>query len=115
LYRIRTLVPYWRTSVESFAEDGGRGLGNADTPIVPGTNDWQGLSRYLDDGDDHRARWASVEYAAVPTVLDSPAASLTIFWDVVGKVGSGPGSVLAASKEASSDASSSNINGDEPP
>ncbi|KAI8960703.1 hypothetical protein F5Y11DRAFT_328859 [Daldinia sp. FL1419] len=84
--RMRNLVPYWRGSVESFSansqdEDG------PNTPRIPGSNQWQGLSRYLnEDDDDDRLRWSSVEYAKVNPVVDSPKGTLTIFWDVPGKV-----------------------------
>lgn len=83
---LRNLVPYWRRSVESFSTDSQTAMNTA-TSQVPGVNQWQGLTRYLDDRDrDDRARWASVEYAAVTTILDSPEAVLTVFWDAVGKV-----------------------------
>ncbi|KAH8880650.1 hypothetical protein GQ53DRAFT_833110 [Thozetella sp. PMI_491] len=110
LGQLRNLVPYWRKSVESLSIDSHRGIGTAGTH-VPGVNHWQGLSRYLgDDRDDQKARWAAVEYAAVPTILDSPQVLLTIYWDVVGRARPRrPGS-----KEKSSEALR-NINGDEPP
>lgn len=86
LNSLRDLVPYWRGSVESFSSDSRVGVGTA-ASHVPGSNQWQGLSRYLDDRDqDDRARWSSVEYAAVTSILDSPAAQLTMYWDAVGKV-----------------------------
>ncbi|KAF4126463.1 fermentation associated protein [Geosmithia morbida] len=54
---------------------------------IPGDGQWQGLSRYLDDQEnDDKARWSSIEYAAENTILDSPAASLTVYWDAVTKV-----------------------------
>lgn len=56
-------------------------------PQVPGANNWQGLSRYLDDQElDDKARWSSVEYAAESTILDSPEATLVVYWDAVSKV-----------------------------
>lgn len=86
LNSLRNLVPYWRRSVESFSTDSRNGMNTAASQ-VPGVSQWQGLTRYLDDLDqDDRARWASVEYAAVSTVLDSPEATLTVYWDAVGKV-----------------------------
>ncbi|KAI1107763.1 hypothetical protein F4804DRAFT_109711 [Jackrogersella minutella] len=107
LGRLRNLVPYWRKSVESFSvnsRDGGEEM--VDTGI-PGSNQWQGLSRYLnDDDEDDKLRWSSVEYASVNTVADSPKATLTIFWDVPGKVT--PQSVLRPPK---GDGSSDDING----
>lgn len=86
LGHLRSLVPYWRHSVESFSPGSRSGPGTA-ASHVPGFNHWQGLSRYLDeDTEGPGGHWTSVEYAAVPTILDSPEASLTIYWDVVGKV-----------------------------
>ncbi|KAM5365630.1 hypothetical protein ACJZ2D_010902 [Fusarium nematophilum] len=105
---LRNLVPYWRRSVESFSTDSRAGMNTAASG-VPGVSQWQGLTRYLDDRDrDDRARWATVEYAAVTTVLDSPEAVLTIFWDAVGQVPSNrrPGNAKAFPI---------NINGSEPP
>ncbi|KAK0641592.1 hypothetical protein B0T16DRAFT_333952 [Cercophora newfieldiana] len=110
LGKLRDLVPYWQRSVESISVSSSRGIGTAASQI-PGSSHWQGLSRYLyDDADDSKARWASSEYAAVPTLLDSPEATLTIFWDVVAKVRDNSGS----SEDKAPDATS-NINGDEPP
>jgi hypothetical protein len=107
---LRNLVPYWRKSVESFSLDSHTAL-DAATSQIPGLSQWQGLSRYIDERDhDDKTRWSSVEYAAVSTVLDSPEASLTIFWDVVGKV--------LASKPlngAKKEDSVININGGKPP
>ncbi|KAH7031139.1 uncharacterized protein B0I36DRAFT_289015 [Microdochium trichocladiopsis] len=87
LGQLRNLVPYWRKSVESFS----LGSRHAGTTIpdgqVPGAHNWQGLTRYLnDDEEDDKLRWASLEYAAVETIVDSPSATLTMFWDVPGKV-----------------------------
>lgn len=82
---LRNLVPYWRRSVESFSTDSRAALGT-DAPEIPGSSHWQGLSRYLDDQQNDKARWSSVEYAADSTVLDLPEATLTIYWDVVGRV-----------------------------
>lgn len=60
---------------------------SAAPPPVPGANNWQGLSRYLDDQDlDDKARWSSVEYAAESTILDSPEATMVVYWDAVSKV-----------------------------
>ncbi|KAI0012957.1 hypothetical protein F4779DRAFT_509248 [Xylariaceae sp. FL0662B] len=86
LGQLRNLVPYWRKSVESFSVNSKDGA-TPPEPHIPGSSHWQGLSRYLndDDGDD-KLRWSSVEYAAVNTVVDSPEATLTILWDVPGKV-----------------------------
>ncbi|KAJ2985491.1 hypothetical protein NUW58_g5501 [Xylaria curta] len=86
LGHLRNLIPYWRKSVESFSVDSKTGIASAEPPI-PGLSDWQGLSRYLnaDDGDE-QSRWSSLDYAAVSTVVDSPAGTLKIYWDVPSKV-----------------------------
>ncbi|KAL2754486.1 hypothetical protein ACRALDRAFT_2060325 [Sodiomyces alcalophilus JCM 7366] len=85
LGRLRNLVPSWRKSVESFA-DPGTPNGTAGLH-VPVNGQWQGLARYLDDSDrDAKTVWDNVEYAAVTTLIDSPAATLTVYWDVPGKV-----------------------------
>ncbi|KAK1834352.1 protein CSF1 [Podospora conica] len=107
LGRLRDLVPYWQRSVDSISLSSTRGLGTAASQ-VPGSNHWQGLSRYL--VDDQKALWASSEYAAVPTLLDSNEASLVIFWDVVSKVRP---SSSPPSKE--NGATTANINGSDPP
>ncbi|KLU82665.1 hypothetical protein MAPG_01736 [Magnaporthiopsis poae ATCC 64411] len=110
--QLRNLVPYWRTSVESFSVDSqASGLGTAAT-TVPGSSHWQGLSRYLDDRDeDERTRWSAIEYAAITTVVDSPEATLTLYWDAVSKVTSRPPYV----HEKGARHTSTNINGDDPP
>lgn len=83
---LRNMVPYWRRSVESFSADSRADLGTGASHI-PASNRWQGLSRYLDDRlQDDKARWGSVEYAAVTTILDSPSAHLQVYWDAVAKV-----------------------------
>ncbi|KAK3906880.1 hypothetical protein C8A05DRAFT_29210 [Staphylotrichum tortipilum] len=106
---LRSLIPFWNRSVDSISPSN-RGIGTA-TSQVPGTGQWQGLSRYLsDDAEDQKSRWASSEYAAVPTLLDSPEASLTMFWDAVGTVGPTP--ALAQQQGVGR---SPNINGAEPP
>ncbi len=111
LGRLRHLIPYWRKSVESFSLSSNRGSGTANSHI-PGINHWQGLSRYLgDDRDDQRAKWASVEYAAVTTILDSPHLSMTILWDVVGKVAQRQ----PTSNKERANGDINNINGDEAP
>ncbi|KAI5865067.1 hypothetical protein GGS23DRAFT_407224 [Durotheca rogersii] len=85
--QFRNRVPYWRSSVESFSVNSQDG-GEPTEARMPGSNQWQGLSRYLNDDGDDKLRWSSVEYAAVNTVVDSPEAVLTILWDVPGKVAS---------------------------
>ncbi|KAM0810710.1 putative Fermentation associated protein [Seiridium cardinale] len=108
LGKLRDMVPYWRRSVESFSVHSRKGTTAADNQL-PGSSHWQGLSRYLnDDEQDDKLRWSSVEYAAVNTILESPEAVLTIFWDVPGKVtGSSTASEALHDKD--------NINGAMPP
>ncbi|KAM4056623.1 hypothetical protein HRG_003492 [Hirsutella rhossiliensis] len=108
LSSLRNMVPYWRRSVESFSTDSRTAMGTG-TSQVPGSNHWQGLSRYLDDQyQDDKARWSLVEYGAVPTILDSPDVTLTVYWDVVGRV-------TEQAHLNTRTASSANINGCEPP
>ncbi|TGJ79685.1 hypothetical protein E0Z10_g9079 [Xylaria hypoxylon] len=86
LGRLRNLIPHWRKSVESFSVDSRAGTAPAEPPI-PGLNHWQGLSRYLNaDDEDDKLMWSSLDYAAVNTVVDSPAGTLKIYWDVPSKV-----------------------------
>ncbi|KAH6692373.1 hypothetical protein F5X68DRAFT_165330 [Plectosphaerella plurivora] len=83
---LRNLVPWWRKSVESFFIDPDRAHA-AQLPPVRTDDQWQGLARYLDDNErDVKMIWANVEYAAIPTVVDSPEATLVVYWDVPGKV-----------------------------
>ncbi|WYZ46398.1 hypothetical protein EsH8_IX_000623 [Colletotrichum jinshuiense] len=106
---LRNLVPYWRKSVESFSV-GSRSPLTTAVSQIPGSNHWQGLARYLDeDEQDSRLRWAGVEYAAETTVVDSPEATLTIYWDVVGKV------TAEAARRRSKENAATYINGDEAP
>ncbi|KAI2465566.1 hypothetical protein F4781DRAFT_20121 [Annulohypoxylon bovei var. microspora] len=107
LGQLRDMIPYWRKSVESFSvtsRDGG------EEPVdarIPGSNQWQGLSRYLnDDDEDDKLRWSSVEYASVNTVAESPEATLTILWDVPGKV-----TLQSAPHPSKGDSSLDDING----
>lgn len=110
--RLRDLVPFWRSSVESFT------VGEK-TPVTttsrqrPGSDHWQGLTRYLDDLErNEHLRWASVEYAEVDTVLDSPEATITIYWDTPGLV---PPRQPNTFGEAPETDQTTNINGEEPP
>lgn len=89
LEQLRNLVPYWRKSVESFSVHSQDGEDAPTEPRIPGSHQWQGLSRYLnDDDEDDKLRWSSVEYASVNTVVESPKVELTMYWDVPGKVAS---------------------------
>ena len=106
---LQNLVPTFRSSVESLSSSHGRPETATQTGL--GSNNWQGLSRYLDESEqDDKARWSSVEYATVSTIVDSPEASMCFYWDVAGTVPdrSGLPETLGV-KEAA------NINGDLPP
>lgn len=110
-HSVRELIPYFQSSVESF-----HAQTHATTPPrhrtgAPGDVRWVGLSRYLDDAskDDHE-KWTSVEYARFSTLLDTPAATVTYYWDIAGRVGSR----LVASKTSVCKASM-DVNGSSPP
>jgi hypothetical protein len=108
LNSLRNLVPYWRRSVESFSTDSRAAMGTS-VSQVPGSSHWQGLSRYLDDRyQDDKARWSSVEYGAVNTILDSPSAVFTIYWDAATRVAHN-------ARRHSSPSFPASINGTEPP
>lgn len=97
-HRIRDLVPYFQTSVESFHAPNGHAesmpRSQAEFPDVR----WVGLSRYLDeDGEDDREKWNSVEYGRFSTILDSPSLAVAYFWDIPGRVGPGKPTSCTAS------------------
>ncbi|KAI6781109.1 uncharacterized protein J7T54_003277 [Emericellopsis cladophorae] len=82
---LRRMVPRWARPSRPNPLEADAALGV--DPRIPGSDQWQGLARYLNDQDqDDKERWSSVEYAAESTVLDSPAATLVVYWDVVSKV-----------------------------
>ena len=108
-HKIQDLIPAFRSSVESLSSSHGRP--DAATQNGPGSNNWQGLSRYLDESEqDDKSRWASVEYATVSTIVDSPEASMCFYWDVVGTVPHRAGML-----ETSRGKDTADINGDLPP
>jgi hypothetical protein len=108
-HRLQDLVPAFRSSVESMSSSHGRS--DTATQTGPGPNNWQGLSRYLDENEqDDKARWSSIEYATVSTIADSPEATMSFYWDVVGTVPE-----RARVPESSLAKEVSNINGDLPP
>ncbi|KAJ4390809.1 Macrophage colony-stimulating factor 1 receptor [Gnomoniopsis smithogilvyi] len=112
LNHVHDLVPFWQSSVESFSIDERTSGTTADRPR-PGSNHWQGLTRYLDDMErNEHLKWASVEYAAVNTVLDSPEATLTIYWDTPGLVSFRRPETYGKPEDPKIQA---NINGDVPP
>ncbi|KAK2630457.1 hypothetical protein QTJ16_001277 [Diplocarpon rosae] len=85
-HRLQDLVPAFRSSVDSLSSGSYGPLG---TPSQgpPGSNSWQGLSRYLDESQqDDKARWSSIEYATVSTIADCAEANLCFYWDAVGTV-----------------------------
>ncbi|KAK0118187.1 hypothetical protein ONS95_012492 [Cadophora gregata] len=105
-HRLQDLIPAFRSSVESLSSSL-NGPGSS-SQAVPGSDNWQGLSRYLDDSQqDDRAKWSSIEYATVSTIADCPKASMCFYWDVVGTVQD-----RACPKRSKQHA---NINGDNPP
>ena len=106
-HKLQDLVPAFRSSVESMSSS----LGRPETAGQSGPNNWQGLSRYLDENEqDDKARWSSIEYATVSTIADSPKASMSFYWDVVGIVPARP-----RTSKSSPVKETSNINGDLPP
>lgn len=112
LNRLRDLVPFWRSSVESFSVGDRTPIPTADRERRA-SNHWQGLTRYLDDLErNEHLRWASVEYAAVNTVLDTPEATITIYWDTPGLVATRRRGTFETPPGLDW---TSNINGEEPP
>lgn len=113
-HKLQDFVPAFRRSVESFSS--GESV-SAEPLSQSGTSgyNWQGLSRYLDESEqDDKARWSSIEYATVSTIVDSPEATMSFYWDVPGVVPSNK--QRAKLSEIPNHAiSSGNINGDAPP
>lgn len=111
-HTLQDLVPAFRSSVESVSSsvDGAQGTSSQNAA----SNRWQGLSRYLDEGEqDDKAKWSSIEYATVSSIVDSPEASMSFYWDVVGVVPHRP--AMATSSKQEKDSNNNNINGDIPP
>jgi hypothetical protein len=108
-HTLQDIIPAFRTSVESLSSS--HGPQETSTNNGPGSSGWQGLSRYLDENEqDEKARWSSIEYATVSTIVDSPAAYMSFYWDVVGTVRDGNVQPVTEYERESS-----NINGDLPP
>ncbi|CAK7267702.1 Macrophage colony-stimulating factor 1 receptor [Sporothrix epigloea] len=108
--QLRNLLPYFRSSVESFTSVDPR-----DQPVtvtsahMKGLIQWQGLSRYLDGPDgDEKTRWTATEYGMLNPILESPEAFLTMYWDSAGKVTAG-----AISEAGNDPLQQPNINGNE--
>ncbi|KAG9235805.1 hypothetical protein BJ875DRAFT_494731 [Amylocarpus encephaloides] len=84
-HSLQKLVPAFQSSVDSLSSS--KTGQQSPTKSEPGSTGWQGLSRYLDESEkDDRDRWSSIEYATVTTIVDSPEASMSFYWDVVGTV-----------------------------
>lgn len=111
-HKLQNLVPYFRSSVESFSSgSNGENVAPDTSRNSPQSNQWQGLSRYLEDNEqDEKGRWSAIEYATVSTILDSPEASMSYYWDI-------PGTVPARSgiSKHNCDNQNADINGDFPP
>lgn len=101
MHKLKNLVPAFRNSVETFTSS----HAVPDIPEKSTSNQWQGLSRYLDDDEqDDKFRWSAIEYATVSTIVDCPKARLSYYWDVPGKVSLFPSSSTTADNQ--------DINGD---
>jgi hypothetical protein len=107
-HKLQSMIPYFSSSVETFSS-------STAEPVISDSNtqgnlhQWQGLSRYLNDEEDGRAKWSSFEYATVTTILDSPEASVSYYWDIPGKVPVDMGSSKPQPWQTN------DINGDLPP
>lgn len=80
-------------------------------PKLPGQDQWQGLTRYLDDEDNialEQERWRSIEYGEHPVIVDSPSIAMRLHWDV-------PGIVRDTVSEENANGNIDDINGDTPP
>ncbi|CAG8971298.1 hypothetical protein HYALB_00001465 [Hymenoscyphus albidus] len=107
-HALQDLVPAFQSSVDSISSSNThRNTPNND----PASNSWQGLSRYLDEGEqEDRARWSTIEYATVTTIADSAHADMSFYWDVAGTV---PKRQPPLEKPTESEGA--NINGDSSP
>ncbi|CAK7221012.1 Macrophage colony-stimulating factor 1 receptor [Sporothrix curviconia] len=114
--QLRNLLPYFRSSVESFTSVDPRDPpATATSARMPGSTHWQGLSRYLDGpGGDEKTRWTATEYAMLNPILESPEAFLTMYWDSVGKVTASAVSGAGADPLRRPPDGHININGNEP-
>lgn len=113
---IRDFAPYHRGSVESLNQPRLRSAGPSTVKEVNagayGKTQWLGLTRYLDADDDliEQERWKAIEYGSFPTIVDSPAISMSFYWDVPGLV---PDPANIAHQPSPDH--ETNINGDVPP
>lgn len=80
-------------------------------PNAPSTDNWKGLTRYLDEKfyDEHD-EWDPVEYARSSTLVDCPRIGMTFQWDIPGKVQHPDQFIEEASTPMTDD-----INGSNPP
>lgn len=81
-------VPYFSSSVETFSSSPPNTAHQSFEQFGHDSDhQWQGLSRYLNDEEaDGKAKWSSFEYATVTTILESPEATISYYWDEPGKV-----------------------------
>ncbi|KAH8648763.1 hypothetical protein BGZ60DRAFT_422894 [Tricladium varicosporioides] len=109
LHTLQDLIPAFRSSVDSISSS--NAAPETSPQARPDPNGWQGLSRYLDENEqDDKAKWSTIEYATVCTIVDSPQASMSFYWDVAGTV---PGRLAQMNLKYEGDRP--NINGDSPP
>ncbi|RMJ24188.1 fermentation associated protein [Aspergillus sp. HF37] len=110
-HSVRNLIPHFQTSVESLHAQANPNASPKNRTDIFDDIRWVGLSRYLDETseDDHQ-KWNSVEYARFSTLLDSPAATVTYYWDIAGRVGTRRASSASSVQKASLD-----VNGASPP
>lgn len=108
-HSLRTLIPYFQSSVESFHEKGTNTTSTSHTGF-PNNDQWLGLARYMEETTENHEGWNAVEYARYSTILDCPFLSLTYYWDIPGKVPSEYYASSSSVRKASLD-----INGDAPP
>lgn len=108
-HSLRTLIPYFQRSVESFHEKGTNTTSTSHTGF-PVNDQWLGLTRYMEETTENHEGWNAVEYARYSTILDCPSLSLTYYWDIPGKVPPEHYESNSSVRKASVD-----INGDAPP
>ncbi|KAL8803089.1 MAG: hypothetical protein Q9182_003402 [Xanthomendoza sp. 2 TL-2023] len=84
---------------------------SSEAPQIPGQDQWLGLTRYLDDEQNvavEQERWRSIEYGQHPIILDSPSTTMSLYWDV-------PGRIPVPMKHDDVNGDLRDINGDTPP
>ncbi|EEA28723.1 Macrophage colony-stimulating factor 1 receptor [Talaromyces marneffei ATCC 18224] len=108
-HSLRSLIPYFQRSVESFHEKGTNTTSTSHTGF-PVHDQWLGLTRYMEETTKNHEGWNAVEYARYSTILDCPSLSLTYYWDIPGMVPSEHYESNSSVRKASVD-----INGHAPP